>query len=261
MYRRELIQKHSLNPFAFVFETKQFPHARTLRTTLPKKIEDAFYVIAGTKKTAGIIDYFGLFLPLALRRIHEYLESKTTKEDNLNLLISSFLSLLFIPFELIKITRNIVSLLLTLISLPVILSVSYIAQKKASPLKENIKQMRFTETSYDEKNIITKTSSKPIKSLFGHGLNVDTATSEIIEQEQEKLIQIWTSPIQRNLDMSLQAKPQRKIAITTSTITNAQARFCPAFFQLNIGGAVTQMEGSEHEQELKEAFGLNNIKA
>jgi|GEM_PF-5227230 len=52
-----------LDPFRGIFETKRFPHARTLRTTFGQKVEDAFFVLAGDlwntpdKSHAGLLDF------------------------------------------------------------------------------------------------------------------------------------------------------------------------------------------------------------
>lgn len=128
MRRTDLVTEKSFNPFSFIFETKKYPHARTLRTTFRKKVEDAYYVFAGTKKTAGILDYFGLMLPYLL----------TKGFESINMAADPFLKLfLAIPYAVVQSFRMVFSALLTLVSLPVIGAVSLVADYQASQLRED----------------------------------------------------------------------------------------------------------------------------
>lgn len=58
-----------LSPFSWLFETKTFPHARTLRSSLLQKLQDSFWVSTGKLRvdhssfTVGLFDYATGFVP------------------------------------------------------------------------------------------------------------------------------------------------------------------------------------------------------
>ncbi|MBA2709295.1 MAG: hypothetical protein H0U57_01685 [Tatlockia sp.] len=58
------------SPLSFIFESKIFPHARTLRTTLKQKFLDSMKVVSGTKNqdefTFGLFDFLTFGIPAAL---------------------------------------------------------------------------------------------------------------------------------------------------------------------------------------------------
>lgn len=102
------------NPFKKIFETKQTPHARTLRTSLWQKFKDAYDSIHGEffikdkgierdKSHFGLYDYATLFVPWLLE------------------MVIPFSSLVFTPL------RIVVSLLATVIASPVILAVQAVS--------------------------------------------------------------------------------------------------------------------------------------
>ncbi|MBA3537715.1 MAG: hypothetical protein H0T84_14085 [Tatlockia sp.] len=69
------------NPFAFLFESKIYPHARTLRTSLGQKFLDSFNVFYGdtaseVEATIGLFDIFTLGIPASLDRLTVYLSQR-----------------------------------------------------------------------------------------------------------------------------------------------------------------------------------------
>ncbi len=130
----------SLNPFSFVFESKRFPNARTLRTTLRIKIADAYYVFAGTKKSFGIVDYLGMFFPALITKGYEALTWSHDFKKKL------FLS---IPYGVVQLARAAVSSLLTILSIAVILPVNIVAYFASKKLWEEAKETNGTcHTAY-----------------------------------------------------------------------------------------------------------------
>jgi hypothetical protein len=69
------------NPFSFIFESKIYPHARTLRTSLGQKFLDSFEVLYGdtaseVEATIGIFDIFTFGIPASLDRLTVYLSQR-----------------------------------------------------------------------------------------------------------------------------------------------------------------------------------------
>lgn len=60
------------SPFSWLFETQEYPHARTLRSSLPHKFKDSFFVATGKINdknntiVTGLFDYVTGFIPFAL---------------------------------------------------------------------------------------------------------------------------------------------------------------------------------------------------
>lgn len=94
----------SLNPFYGIIETKKFPHARTLRTSLWQKLWDAFGIIAGNDDHPGIMHYSTLFIIAPI----DYLVSVAWKgidygmnsDDDLAGFCATILLMLVGPFQL-----------------------------------------------------------------------------------------------------------------------------------------------------------------
>ncbi|MGQ3892657.1 hypothetical protein [Legionella sp. CNM-4043-24] len=109
------------NPFSFLFESPDSPHARSLRTTFSEKWMDAFRVFYGDARARraeprmGIYDWLTLFIPAGLNRMEVYLEQTPD---------SSF-SFMYKPLQLLNnaltVPKAMVSIIAAIVTTPVIL--------------------------------------------------------------------------------------------------------------------------------------------
>ncbi|KTC76834.1 hypothetical protein [Legionella brunensis] len=111
------------NPFLGIIETNNAPHARTKRTSLGTKFKDAFAVLHGSKENVGLFDYASLFIAaVALEWLRWCIDNK----DN-----NKLAAWLMLPAAIVNIPLYIVRLVVcavaTLITAPVTLAVSAIA--------------------------------------------------------------------------------------------------------------------------------------
>jgi hypothetical protein len=112
------------NPFHNIFETPNYPHARTLRTNLGVKFRDSFNVINGNTRSRhgrermGLFDYATLFIPAYLNRLEIYLDKQG----------SGMAPVVWFANLFHRIPRFFLSLTATMLAFPVTLGIHGIAR-------------------------------------------------------------------------------------------------------------------------------------
>lgn len=205
-----------LNPFAELFETERYVHARTLRTTFAQKMRDTFFSFFGSfnildrgnKKASGhyhigILDVFTLGIPYFLTLVATEL-LREVRSTPLKVLFGFIAGILVLP-------RAICAGILTLISLPFIGIAQAISSSKASDLKNKIntytvsakdsagneiktnlgallinKEMSIETVGQVEQVIIAPEKNKPLGSLQLKFFGSDSRNSAIITMNTDK---------------------------------------------------------------------------
>lgn len=111
-----------LSPFAEIIESTTHRHARTLRTSFLQKLWDTFFVLGGRplylgfKSHAGIFDCLTLYLPFALLLLSEW----CITQNKLNYLAPPLVVIAFIINTPFLIARFLFSMLVGLVTLPIV---------------------------------------------------------------------------------------------------------------------------------------------
>ncbi len=188
----------SLNPFKGIIETQFSPHARTLRTSLGRKILDTFRIFAGQplhsskEAKAGLFDYITLMIPFIIHRINHWAnkraylggfqEEQSRRHPSVipTLVISAPLAgLLFIP-------RFIFAAVATLAVLPIIAGVQLVSTIAAHKLKQEMGALTLytveRNTAVSNVTIHDFLNSKKHKG----NLEIVSITSDNIDQPNQK---------------------------------------------------------------------------
>jgi hypothetical protein len=149
-----------------VFETKTYPHARTLRTSFLGKIRDAYSFFVGneTQETlsnveVGLVDYLLLLSPrffyYLLNQVKTYENNRLKNICSWLLLFMVLLPIYFLLFGL----KHFVAAAFTLVSLPIIASVhlvskfwGYTSYRDLNKLEGSIEGSKFTLADYMKTN-------------------------------------------------------------------------------------------------------------
>lgn len=253
----------SFNPFHDIIETDYSPDARTMRTGWKQKIEDTFFVVAGSRYQFGLFDWCTLGIPFLLSYLVWDTSTRSPILNGFLFLPKALLFILTIPLEIV---RYAVAALLTLVSLPISgivqLLISY--SKTSSSLREDVMQLQITR-SYDQK-IMTlgeylKESDITLEDVTFKCLDPETWESpEKIafnvnwgSSVDEDRVDFYYTPVpfqripRSNPDAPFKAQSLTDKAISresalSKSLFESQSRGNAAIFALNIGGTTTHME-------------------
>ncbi|KTD07437.1 hypothetical protein [Legionella jamestowniensis] len=230
--------RNFFNPFSGIIETRNTPHARTLRTSLKTKFSDTFYAFhgylnnVGKPSNVGLFDYATLFISTAAFLFLQW--CLNNKEHN------RLAWLLFIPSAAINIpiyvARLAFSAVATLISAPVTLAVQGIVHFFNKDVREKALTIKLTTpTGYDRTlQEFLKHEALDLESLEAtlQPVDAERRSSHIVfarKTEDKKTHRITYSPIE---GYDIKFEPQQKQAVA-------------AFFKLNIGRIETRLEAAK----------------
>ncbi|MBA2656569.1 MAG: hypothetical protein H0U70_06230 [Tatlockia sp.] len=269
------------NPFAELFETKVYPHARTKRTSLGRKIVDTFNVIAGRepffsdKPHLGLFDYATLFIPAILVILVNWCGHQP--KQNL------FAGVIYIPLILINIPlillRYTFAALGTLVSLPFIIAAHILSYSVDTEVFEEALAIQGIQHSSDgkvkgEKISLTQFLQNEEMDIEDLKITIKEASNEgklknsfIPKPPKTYQLMFWkkesgssSASLQCNGCMNGECAENHapftvdvipeKISLEESQVKNIYA-----LFQLNIGGVVNKIEAKETD----EAFTLGTL--
>ncbi|ASQ44891.1 hypothetical protein [Legionella clemsonensis] len=230
--------RNFFNPFSGIIETRNTPHARTLRTSLKTKFSDAFYAFHGTLNNVGkpnhvgLFDYATLFIPTAAFLLLQW--CLNNKEYN------RIAWLLFIPSAAINIpiygARLAFSALATLISAPVTLAVQGIVHLFNRDVREKALTIQLTTPLGYPRTLreFLKQKALDLESLEAKIESVDAERTQLHivfakKTEDKKTHRITYWPIE---GYGIKSEPHQKKAVA-------------AFFKLNIGRIETRLEAAK----------------
>lgn len=238
-----------LNPFAELFETQRFIHARTLRTTFSKKIWDTYCVFFGSfnildrKKEnvpshyhLGILDYLTLGIPYFFTFLA--VELMREKSAVFKVIFGVLAVALLLP-------RALCAGLLTLISLPFIGLAQAISSSKSSSLKYIINAYSAT---------VKKSDGTESKINLGALLSSNEISIEEVKEVQQQTIPPLTNMPLGSLQLKFfQSEKRGPVIISMKTdkngqiTTKADKAVFEALTELNIGNIQTDIEYAELE--------------
>lgn len=242
------------NPFAELFETERYIHARTLRTTFAQKMKDTFFSFFGSfnilerddknksgKYHIGILDVFTLGISYFITLVPTALvsEIKSTPLQVIFGLIAGALML----------SRAIIAGILTLISFPFIGIAQAISSTKASELKNKINT--YTVSEQDKAGNTIKTSFSAL--LKNKDLSIET-----IEQvEQVMVLPGQYQPLGNVKLKFFGSEPQKSVTLIMNcdkngNLTNkSDKKLLKDLAKLNVGNLQRDNERAEIEAARK----------
>lgn len=240
--------RNFFNPFSGIIETRNTPHARTLRTSLKTKFSDTFYAFhgylnnVGKPSNVGLFDYATLFISTAAFLFLQW--CLNNKEHN------KLAWLLFIPSAAINIpiyiARLAFSALATLISAPVTFAVQGIVHFLSRDLREKALAIKVTKTADSG---YSRTLREFLKQETLDLENLE-ANIEPVDAENAKLHIIFFG----------KTEDKKTHRITYKTLEEYDIRFEPqqkhaiaSFFKLNIGQIATRLEAAHAKNNPEEA--------
>ncbi|WED43180.1 hypothetical protein [Legionella cardiaca] len=221
--------KISLNPFFGIIETRNTPHARTLRTSLTTKFKDAFSVFSGSKGHWGLFDYPTLFLAAAaIEFLRWCLQNKANNKLAFILLIPA--AIINIPLYIVRLA---VAGLATFITAPITLLVHAIASHLSRKTKEEALSLRgkTPEGSYVTLNDLLTQKNIDLEDLL--------ARVKKVEKEQSTELHLEFAQVKTNDEGNTEISPIKEYDVQVDL---TQKRALSSFFKLNIGKIVTLPE-------------------
>jgi len=247
----------SLNPFYRIIETKKFPYARTLRTSLWQKLWDAFGVFAGNDDHPGLMHYLTFFIIIPI----DYLvalawESMDDDEDMMGLLL-----ILAVPLQLAYYT---VAAVMTLVVSPIVVVIHLVSRvskyfsdeyNSEQALQEIQGTTNFSETNRfasgcaPKRNVVLSLQ----ESLKRHHLTPDDIEVTLVTKESANNHYSFTFSKKNDVEHgSKDYKFQTKMPSDDEDA--ARNRKCFAtFFRLNIARL------AEHCEELDQRESMNIV--
>lgn len=250
----------SFNPFFGLTETKAYPHARALRTTLWQKIKDTFHIYFGyfyandkPNNHAGIFDYLLLGAIPLLDRAYENCVKQYGRESKGAGFISGTITVLYL---LLLIPRLVFAALLTGASLIPILFTHLVTWFNAKALKKDINDYKLTligqedsliegesiEEHLEKKNTsledicevkVTPTTHPTIHTL--QFFAPTPRTKEEIQHENRLLLAHEEIPVSK----------KQHLVLELSLSSTSHAQFFHALKELNVGNVQGKQEAEE----------------
>lgn len=216
---------YRFNPFAFLFETNNWPHARTLRSSLTTKLADAARVIMGEYTHAGLFDYATLFIPASIQILYYW-----CKQEKLNLFSSPEVKLLaesfYYPLGFLNVVgsglRHLVGYTLTALTSPITLLVHGVSRLVDGTGMEDALDVQGT---YNNR-------SMTLRRYVGDS-NIDELTAEVKKTQKGYEVSLKIPSYQSQERLTVEIKDTR----TAQSQPNIYA-----LFSHNIGGAATYVE-------------------
>ncbi|MDP3270075.1 MAG: hypothetical protein Q8M40_13635 [Legionella sp.] len=242
------------NPFAELFETEHYMHARTLRTTFTQKMRDTFFSFFGSfnilerddknkagKYHIGILDVFTLGISYLITLVPTALVSEV-KSTPLQVIFGLIAGALML-------SRAIIAGILTLISSPFIGIAQAISSSKASDLKNKINTYTVSEQDKDGNEIKTSLSAL----LKNRGLSIET----VEQMEKVKLPLDQYQPLGKLKLKFFGSEPQNPATLTMNidkkgNLTNKKDKeLFEDLAKLNVGNFQRDNERDEIEAAAK----------
>lgn len=252
------------SPFADIFETKTYPHARTLRRSFLQKLWDSFFVLLGKPFNKpnwhfGVFDYLALFIPRLLALLTNGLFEHASSH-----LVKLLILLLFLVSIPLMIARGVFAAVTTILFLPLIALVHGISrlvsdEDRAAALCLKGKLENGKEQSLNDCLVENDLDLEELDATLSKESENDGSCSSSYQLMVWK--KITESSVGKDVDVSSLAFSveikinQDKGTKKAQTADKTQADNIHAFFRLNLAKVVTYIEGNPQiDKDDKEAL-------